>query len=257
MASGWTHWILEQYEFPYEIVYAPALDAGNLKAEIRRPDLRRRRDSRAASGDGPETGDFGGRGGQGRPNVPDEFKLMIGRVTAEKTIPQLRAFLEAGGTILAIGSSTGLAGHLELPVANHLVEKTADGRESPSPLGRSSMFPAPSWQPGWIRRIPWPTGWPKSRHLLRQQPGLRLRSGSGAQGLHPVAWFENKNPLRSGWVWGDQYLRRGDRSHRSARRQGQTLSLRPRDRFPRPAARDVQARSSTGSSTARPKPCRD
>ena len=30
--SGWTRWILEQFEFPFERVFAPRLDAGNLNA---------------------------------------------------------------------------------------------------------------------------------------------------------------------------------------------------------------------------------
>ena len=30
MSSGWMQWVLDQYEFAYEMVYPPALDAGNL-----------------------------------------------------------------------------------------------------------------------------------------------------------------------------------------------------------------------------------
>ncbi|MCA1560460.1 MAG: M14 family metallopeptidase, partial [Acidobacteria bacterium] len=33
MESGWTRWILEQFEFPFTRVYAPELDAGNLGAK--------------------------------------------------------------------------------------------------------------------------------------------------------------------------------------------------------------------------------
>src|SRR4029079_11297042 len=33
MESGWTRWILEQFEFPFTRVYAPELDAGNLNAK--------------------------------------------------------------------------------------------------------------------------------------------------------------------------------------------------------------------------------
>src|SRR4029453_8303187 len=32
--SGWTKWLLEQFEFPYEIVYPQTLDAGNLNAKF-------------------------------------------------------------------------------------------------------------------------------------------------------------------------------------------------------------------------------
>ena len=47
-------------------------------------------------------------------------------ITTTKTGPQLRQFLESGGTILTIGSSTGLANQLGLPLTNHLVEKDKD-----------------------------------------------------------------------------------------------------------------------------------
>ena len=33
MPSGWVRWILEQYEFDFEVVYPQTLDAGNLKAK--------------------------------------------------------------------------------------------------------------------------------------------------------------------------------------------------------------------------------
>ena len=30
--SGWTRWLLERYEFPFDVVYPQTLDAGNLRA---------------------------------------------------------------------------------------------------------------------------------------------------------------------------------------------------------------------------------
>ena len=49
-----------------------------------------------------------------------------------KTIPQLKEFLEDGGTIITIGSSTNLAYHLGLPVIDKLVE-TTNGQERALP----------------------------------------------------------------------------------------------------------------------------
>jgi hypothetical protein len=34
MPSGWIRWILEQYEFPFEVVYPATLDAGDLKSRF-------------------------------------------------------------------------------------------------------------------------------------------------------------------------------------------------------------------------------
>ena len=34
MPSGWTRWLLEQFEFPFEVVFPQALDAGNLASKF-------------------------------------------------------------------------------------------------------------------------------------------------------------------------------------------------------------------------------
>ena len=44
-----------------------------------------------------------------------EYRDRIGNMTVAKTVPQILDFLNAGGTVLAIGSATDLAQHLHLP----------------------------------------------------------------------------------------------------------------------------------------------
>ena len=44
MPSGWTRWLLEQFEFPFQVVFPKTLDEGNLAEQVRCADLRRRRD---------------------------------------------------------------------------------------------------------------------------------------------------------------------------------------------------------------------
>ncbi|MDR1332148.1 MAG: hypothetical protein LBK07_08600, partial [Tannerella sp.] len=116
MDSGWIRWMFEQaFPFPFDVVYAPELDAGNLKKKydvLILPD-----------GAVPQTGQGPGQGGGARnalrrDSVPDEYKNRVGNITADKTIPQLRRFAEDGGTLIAIGSSTALAYHFGLPVAD-------------------------------------------------------------------------------------------------------------------------------------------
>ena len=34
MPSGWTRWLFEQYEMPFQVVYPSALDAGDLKSKF-------------------------------------------------------------------------------------------------------------------------------------------------------------------------------------------------------------------------------
>ena len=59
MPSGWTRWLLEQFEFPFEVVFPQALDAGNLASRfdvIIFP---------SGVGPAPAGGGRGGRGGGG------------------------------------------------------------------------------------------------------------------------------------------------------------------------------------------------
>lgn len=40
-------------------------------------------------------------------------------------------------------------------------------------------------------------------------PVFRLGAGAAAAGIMSVAWHEGKQPLRSGWAWGQSYLENG------------------------------------------------
>src|SRR5262249_16585182 len=76
MPSGWTRWIFEQYEFPFDVVFPQTLDAGNLNAKY---DV-----LVFVDGGIPMTDGGGGRGGfGGQPaaeSIPTEFRGWLGRV---------------------------------------------------------------------------------------------------------------------------------------------------------------------------------
>jgi hypothetical protein len=98
--------------------------------------------------------------------VPEEYRAHLGRVTTERTIPQLRAFVEAGGTIVAIGSSAAnLAAHFQLPIENHLVE---NGTPLPRALLRAGLGAAGADRHGTRSR----PACASARLLLQQQPGV-------------------------------------------------------------------------------------
>ena len=137
MESGWTRWILEQFEFPFERVFAPQLDAGNLQREVRRADLRRRRDSRRR----PAADAAGAAAGAAAPpaagtDVPRSIDRSSGRVTRRRArCPQLRAVHRERrhGDRASATRPMNLAAHLKLPVEDHLVENGA-------PLPRAKYF---------------------------------------------------------------------------------------------------------------------
>jgi hypothetical protein len=203
MPSGWTRWLLERFEFPFEVVYAPVLDAGRLADRF---DVLIFPDGAipAPAGDGPPAGFGGGDLVLDTASIPAEFKPRLGRVTVEKTVPQLREFLNAGGTVITIGSSTSLARHLGLPFTNHLLE-------GGKPLPDEKFY-----IPGSLLEVRVDNTRPIAYGLgervdvfFDESPALRLTGDAPRDQARPVAWYETDHPLRSGWAWGQRYLKDG------------------------------------------------
>jgi hypothetical protein len=208
MASGWVRWLLEQFEFPYELVFAPALDAGNLGANFDALIFVGGSIPRVPAGGADGGASF--RGFQAPPpsNVPEPYRDRVGRVTAEKTVPVLREFVEAGGTILALDSATVIAEHFGLPLANALAEMGPDGR--PTPL-RSEKF----YIPGSVLRAAFDNTHPLAHGMADavdvfydNTPAWTLLPDAELKGVRAVGWFGEGKLLRSGWAWGEAYLHR-------------------------------------------------
>ncbi len=231
LASGWLRWLLEQFEFPHEVVFAPALDAGNLRAKFDVLVLAGGSVPAFPPREEPGGEEFRGGAQPKAEDVPEEFRSRLGRVTVEKTLPRLREFVEEGGTILAIGSATSIAYHFGLPVADFLVEKTPDGEERP-------LRPEKFFVPGSILECRVDTANPLAFGMagtadvfFDRSPVFALRPDAGLKGVRPVAWFEDKNPLRSGWLWGEVYLRRGIGVLEAALGRGRLLLFGPEIAF--------------------------
>ena len=167
MDSGWARWILEQYQFPFEKVFPPTLDAGNLNAKY---DV-----LVFVEGGIPAIGAGAGGAQPAAADIPAEYRPMLGRMTAERTIPELRRFVENGGTVITIGAaSTNLAQHFKLPIADHLVE---NGK----PLPEAKFYRAGIGADGQGRQRASARARDEGahRHLLRQQPRLQARGRRG------------------------------------------------------------------------------
>jgi len=126
-----------------------------------------------------------------------------------KSIPALKKFLEEGGTIVTIGSSTSLAYHLKLPVKDALVEMI-NGKLSPLP---SEKF----FIPGSIMQVKVDStreisyGIPSTADVFFDgSPVFKLAPDAVSRGeLTPIAWYASDKTLRSGWAWGQEYLQDG------------------------------------------------
>jgi hypothetical protein len=201
--AGWTRWILEQFEFPFDRVFAPAIDAGNLDTKY---DVLVFVDGAIpGAGGGRRGGGAGGRADAEIPNLPAEYRDQVGRVTVEKSLPRLREFIEKGGTVIAIGSSaTNLAAFLRLPVENQLVENGA-------PLPRTKVYIPGSVLSSRVD-VSNPVANGMSEHtdvFFDDSPVFKLGADSIAARVRTIAWYDSKTPLRSGWAWGQNYLENG------------------------------------------------
>jgi hypothetical protein len=210
--AGWIRWMLEQaFPCPFEIVYSPEIDRGNLRSKydvlilpngafppVGRSDGRSSSSSASASSSSSSSD-----------SVPAEYRNRVGRMTISKSAPQLKKFVEEGGTVLAIGSSGSFGKYLGLPLGDALAELQPDGKEIHY---SSEKF----YVPGSILRVkvdntnPVAYGMPEELDIMfRNNPVYRLPSDSKVQGMNAVAWFSDPEPLRSGWAWGQQYLEGG------------------------------------------------
>ncbi|MDR2116655.1 MAG: hypothetical protein LBP87_09790 [Planctomycetaceae bacterium] len=283
MDSGWIRWLFEQ-AFPFHsfnVVYAPELDAGNLKSkydvlilppgatpqgDFRQGSVSRNIDESVTNSTTPQTpatsqtsatppndsrpplvnrnrnrnrnrnqnqdqnqnqntgesvsttpqtsetpatpqNDFRSRFGSN--NIPEEYKNRVGNITKNKTVPQLRQFVEEGGVLITIGSATALAQHFDLPVTDALAETTPDGNGKRL---SSDKF----YIPGSVLRTkvdntsPLAYGITEDLDILyRNSPVFRLLPEAKLKGVNAVAWFPDAKPLRSGWAWGQHYLNGG------------------------------------------------
>jgi hypothetical protein len=198
VSSGWTRWLLEQFEFPFQVVFAKTLDAGDLASKF---------DVLIFPDEAIPIRESAGGNQPNAASIPSEYRDWLGSVTVSRTVPELKKFIESGGTLLAIGSSTAIGYHLSLPIRNALVERSATtGAELSLP---SEKF----YVPGSIVEARVDTTSPLAYGLeatanvfFDNSPAFRLLPDAAQKGVKTIAWIDSPKALRSGWAWGQQYL---------------------------------------------------
>jgi hypothetical protein len=205
MPSGWTRYLLEQFDFPYEVVFPKALDAGNLIAKYDVLLFPSDMIPAALTGGDSGRGGRGGRGGQAPSDIPAEYQDQLGSISA-RTLAQLRAFLDDGGTIVAVGRSSQLGEALGLPIGNHLVERSPDGTVKPLPREKYYV-PGSILSMAVDNRAPIAQGFADHVDVFfDNNPVFSLAPDAALHGVRPIGWFDSATPLRSGWAWGQGYL---------------------------------------------------
>ncbi len=181
MDEGWTRWVLEQFGFPYRTLR---------DADIRAGDLRARLDVLILPSDSPREIREGHRPG----SYPPEYTGGLGREGVEN----LKAFVQAGGTLLALGESSDLVlEEFGLPVRNVL----------------RGVPPSEYFCPGSILRVrmnpehPLAYGMPAEADVY-MVGGLAFEltaEGDRAEAPEVVARYAD-DPLRSGYLLGREKI---------------------------------------------------
>ena len=113
-------------------------------------------------------------------SIPAEFRDQLGNMSQATTIPQLKAFLEQGGKIVAIGSSAlNLAPAVGVPLENQITEKTADGTTR-------AVSSDKYYIPGSVLEVAVDTTHPAARGARPVTSGFRRASRPGGGGPRPV-----------------------------------------------------------------------
>jgi hypothetical protein len=187
MDEGWTRWVLESWEFPYLSVNNERLHQGNLLSEfdvIILPDAI------------PRTLHAGYLAGALYDGVemPPEFTGGIEDEGAEA----LRAFIQAGGTVLAFNNASNYAiERLNAPVQNVLGTISNDRFYAPGTLLRAQVDTTHPLCAG-----------------MRSQESVWFESGPAFEAVPAssevsateVLRYPAQDVLAAGWLLGEQYL---------------------------------------------------
>ena len=219
MQSGWTRKILEDFGFDFDVVFS---------AEIAEGDLRRRFDVLILEGGAvpPPTGarEYGFPSDPSR--VPAEYGDRIGSITAERGVPEILDFARAGGTVIAVGSSSWLGHYAGLPLSDHLLENG-------SPLTGEQYY-----TPGSVHSLKIEHNSPLTHGLedrldvmISHSPLFDLEPGAEAAGVKRLGWFDTDRPLRSGWAWSQERMQGGTALIEAELGDGKLFLFTPRITF--------------------------
>jgi Zinc carboxypeptidase. len=224
MPSGWVRWMLEQFHFDFKQVFPKEINAGNLNENY---------DVLLFIGPGiPSVGSRGG--GRSQPDeseIDEQYHHMLGNFTAQESVPAVREFIEKGGQVITVGSATELAFHLGLPVKDALVEMNADGEESPL-SGEKYYIPGSVLEMHVDNSQPINYGMGSTSYIMfNRSPVFKLTPEASNKGVKAIAWFGEEEPLRSGWAWGQSYLRNGVTAFEAGLGKGKFYAFGPEITF--------------------------
>jgi hypothetical protein len=204
ISAGWLKWIMEQHNFRFSTIYAKEINTGNLKNKYDVIIFVSGAIPPLTTSEQPTSRDT-----TRLSDIPAEYRSHFGKISADTSITEIKKFMEAGGSVITIGKSTSLAYHLKLDISDALVEMNK-GMLTPLP-------PEKFYIPGSVLRVRLDTTLLSCRGMgsnvdiiFDSSPVFRIKPEALNQmKITPIAWFSTGQPLRSGWAWGQPYLKDG------------------------------------------------
>jgi hypothetical protein len=242
MPSGWTRYLLERFEFPFTIVCGAGFDDTALRSKYDvivmpsgaafRPGGGGRGGGGGGGGDAEPAATGGAATASSDPDLRSLCQVSSGTGTGASAEANVKKFVEAGGVVVAAGSSArSIADVLDLPVSDYLVERQPGQPERA--LGGDKYY-----VPGSVLRVAVDTTAPSAAgaedHIdvfFNNSPVFKLAPNAASRGVRPVIWFDTANPLRSGWAWGQNYLEGGTAAFEASVGRGKVYAFGPEITF--------------------------
>ena len=188
--EGWTRWLLERYEFPFKNISDADVRAGNLRAQFDAIILPSAPPARLVAGHPEGT-------------VPPEYAGGLGQAGVDS----LKAFVDAGGTLICLDQSGGLAiSAFGLPIRDVAHDAGSDAFFCPGSILRVELDPA---QPLSYGMTPETAGF-FSFSSAYEIAAARTTDGHGGDApggtLQTVARYGSKDVLLSGWLEGERTI---------------------------------------------------
>jgi Zinc carboxypeptidase len=212
MPTGWDQWLLQEFGFPVRQVWGDRVEAGELGRDydvlVFHTGLPGPRDLQRAAQRRDETKIPELQ--QALPPFEDwsNLEARATRLTGEKALPAIRAFVEHGGTLIAMGSEVEkVIRHFELPikVGTHVPDPEAEGGERRT---RREEY----YVPGSLLALEVDTAHPLARGCSREVAAMYDGDATVMQVTDPnaridvVARIRGMDTLVSGWAIGTEYL---------------------------------------------------
>jgi len=214
MPTGWDQWLLEQFEFPVQLVWGDRIHEGNLRSDfdvlIFHTGLPGPRDLRRAARQ------------RTPPKIPElqaalppfqdwsNLESRNVKLKGDQALPALREFVNKGGTLMALGREVDKAiRHFKLPikVGTHVATTDPGSEDGFRRTTRDEYY-----VPGSLMAIEVDTSHDLARGASKDLAAMLYRSAQilevqGApEGIDVVARYRDHDTLLSGWAIGTQYL---------------------------------------------------